>query len=562
MADDANASATVDPVKAVDEATRSADAQDDSANVDTQPAEGGGEGKAGESVEGSEPATSKPDDAADETMVTDTGADTTMATDTSAMDGVANGTPASKKANGKRKSGAGIPEHKKKTPSKKKKSSPELHLDARPGSFWFVSMKGYPPWPVVVCDEEMLPETLLSKRPVSAQRLDGTWREDHMIGAKNAKDRRFPVMFLGTNEFSWQVNSDLQTLNADDVKEEVEKGNSGKKSKALWEAYEICADQPDLQTFKTMLNTHEEALQADAEEKAAADAKKLEKKDKSKRKSVAAEESEDVDMDNAGDDGAPSAKKAKASKKRKKDPESDGENDKPAKTPKSTQKIKLKNTAPKEESAAKPKKESKAKKSKAKSDSEDTEAAKVEEEKPLTPAERLEKREKSVLYLRHRLQKGFLSRDQAPKEEEMDHMSEYLKQLEAYKDLEGDVIKNTKVHKVLKAIIKLPSIPKEGEHQFKKRSNDLLSSWSGQLSGGDAPAEPATNGIKHDEAEKADAAIATTEKSEETPAEPSAVKATDGDGDVSMADAKNEAPAAEADAGSSAEAAAEEVSAA
>jgi hypothetical protein len=63
-----------------------------------------------------------------------------------------------------------------------------------------VAMRGYQPWPVIVCDEEMLPESLLSKRPVSAKRIDGTYREDFLEGGKNAKDRRYPVMFLGTNE--------------------------------------------------------------------------------------------------------------------------------------------------------------------------------------------------------------------------------------------------------------------------------------------------------------------------------------------------------------------------
>lgn len=65
---------------------------------------------------------------------------------------------------------------------------------------YLVSMKGYPPWPVIICDEQMLPETLLSKRPVSAKRMDGTYREDFADGGKTAKDRRFPIMFLGTNE--------------------------------------------------------------------------------------------------------------------------------------------------------------------------------------------------------------------------------------------------------------------------------------------------------------------------------------------------------------------------
>ena len=110
-----------------------------------------------------------------------------------------NGTTASSKKGAKRKSGAGVPEHKKKNLNRKK-SVPDLRLHVKPGEYWFVAMRGFPPWPVIVCDEEMLPETLLVKRPVSAMRIDGTYREDFLEGGKNAKDRRYPIMFLGTNE--------------------------------------------------------------------------------------------------------------------------------------------------------------------------------------------------------------------------------------------------------------------------------------------------------------------------------------------------------------------------
>jgi hypothetical protein len=129
-------------------------------------------------------------------MLSDVAATATEATAT-------NGTPVPKKASngtGKRKSGAGIPEHKKKTPAKKKKAAPELRLNVSPGEMYMVAMRGYQPWPVIICDEEMLPESLLSKRPVSARRIDGTYRDDFKEGGKNAKDRRYPVMFLGTNE--------------------------------------------------------------------------------------------------------------------------------------------------------------------------------------------------------------------------------------------------------------------------------------------------------------------------------------------------------------------------
>lgn len=111
-----------------------------------------------------------------------------------------NGTPAAKKGNnGKRKS-TGAADSKKKTPAKGKKKAPELHLNVKSGEMHMVAMRGYQPWPVIVCDEDMLPESLLSKRPVSARRIDGTYREDFADDGKNAKDRRYPIMFLGTNE--------------------------------------------------------------------------------------------------------------------------------------------------------------------------------------------------------------------------------------------------------------------------------------------------------------------------------------------------------------------------
>lgn len=110
-----------------------------------------------------------------------------------------NGASASAKKNQKRKSFGAVPEHKSKKLNRKK-SMPNLNLDVEPGQYWYARMKGHPPWPAIVCDEEMLPESLIKNRPVSAARHDGTYREDFMEGGKNVRDRRYPVMFLGTNE--------------------------------------------------------------------------------------------------------------------------------------------------------------------------------------------------------------------------------------------------------------------------------------------------------------------------------------------------------------------------
>lgn len=111
----------------------------------------------------------------------------------------ASGDPASTdKSKARRKSG-GVPEHKKKL-NKKASKAKMTHTDAQPGDYFFVRLKGYPLWPAIVCDETMLPSTLIKSRPVTAARPDGTYRADYEDGGSKVKDRTFPVMYLHTNE--------------------------------------------------------------------------------------------------------------------------------------------------------------------------------------------------------------------------------------------------------------------------------------------------------------------------------------------------------------------------
>lgn len=139
--------------------------------------------------------------------------------------------------------------------------------------------------------------------------------------------------------------------------------------------------------------------------------------------------------------------------------------------------------------------------------------AEDEDEKPqMTEEERLQQREKAVLYLRHRLQKGFLSRDQAPKEDEMSAMADFFGQLEEYDSLEPAIIRQTKIHKVLKAIVKLASVPKDDQYNFKKRSTALLDIWNKRM---EADGDPVPqSAVDKDEKEKS--APAAEEKAPET----------------------------------------------
>lgn len=74
-------------------------------------------------------------------------------------------------------------------------------------------------------------------------------------------------------------------------------------------------------------------------------------------------------------------------------------------------------------------------------------------------------------------------------------MSEFLAKLETFPDLEVNIIRATKINKVLKAILKLDTIPKEDEFKFKSRSQALLDKWNKILAADGTPAASTTNGV-------------------------------------------------------------------
>ncbi|PSR82176.1 hypothetical protein BD289DRAFT_454464 [Coniella lustricola] len=363
-----------------------------------------------------------------------------------------------------------------------------LHADAKPGDHFFIKLKGFPQWPCIICDEDMLPHALLKSRPVSAARADGTYREDFAEGGKRTADRTFPIMYLATNEFGWVSNKDLIDLDPEKVKSQV----TSKMRKDLVLAHTLAEEQHDLEYYKGVLQQFQDELlekQKAAEEKAAAAATPKASK---KAKTVV---DEDVEMEDA--DNEPTTKKDK--KRKNTDSSATAQRAESAKKPK----IKLThNSTPKANGAAskagKAAGESKSAK-KAKKPMEDSEERLQTPKEPEVSAEdRFERKQKEVLFLRHKLQKGLLLREQRPKEEEMGMMSDYLTKLEGFPDLETSIIRHTKINKVLKAMLKLDNIPREEEFEFKPRSQTLLDKWNKLLAAEEAaasaPAET-TNGV-------------------------------------------------------------------
>jgi hypothetical protein len=158
-----------------------------------------------------------------------------------------------------------------------------------------------------------------------------------------------------------------------------------------------------------------------------------------------------------------------------------------------------------------------------------------------------------VLFLRHKLQKGLLTRDQEPKEDEMKLMSDYITKLEGFPDLEVSIIRATKINKVLKAILKLDSIPKEDDFHFKPRSQALLDKWNKLLAvDGPVPmpgAEPATavNGTQANGSDAAPAKEAVKEPEKtKGPAEAKSANGVKGEASPSAAVAKSESKSKDA----------------
>lgn len=117
---------------------------------------------------------------------------------------------------------------------------------------------------------------------------------------------------------AWHVNTELLRLDLDEIKGLVASGEQGKKSKKLWEAYEVAAENHELQYFKDMLNEHDKILQEEQARLMEAEEEKLAKREKKAKAKVAVDDDGDVDM--AESDEPP---KKKSSNKRKKDADED-----------------------------------------------------------------------------------------------------------------------------------------------------------------------------------------------------------------------------------------------
>ncbi|KOS20323.1 PWWP domain-containing protein2 [Escovopsis weberi] len=220
-------------------------------------------------------------------------ADTTIAAET----------PTASKSKNRRKSAGDV---KGKTLSKKGSKARLTHLDAQPGDHFLVKLKGFPAWPAIICDEPMLPHALVSSRPVSAARPDGSYAEAYAEGGKRVHDRTFPVMYLYTNEFGWVANTALTELTAEKARDTI----TEKMRKDLKAAFELAAEQNSVEHYKDILVSFQEELIA--QEEARKEAAATPKKSKKSKAAKVSNEYDDVEMADADEVVKPKPKKRKA----------------------------------------------------------------------------------------------------------------------------------------------------------------------------------------------------------------------------------------------------------
>lgn len=130
-------------------------------------------------------------------------------------------------------------------------------------------------------------------------------------------------------------------------------------------------------------------------------------------------------------------------------------------------------------------------------------------------------------------------------------MSTYFDKLEKHADLEISIIRSTKINKVLKMIVKLSSIPRDEDFNFRKRSINILANWKHVLDT-DAPGastdkedKPSSNGAHKDDESGETPKLETEEEKE--PENKASEDTPMADADDTKAEEEKAAPEGDAD---------------
>jgi hypothetical protein len=161
-----------------------------------------------------------------------------------------------------------------------------------PRDIVLAKVKGYPPWPAMVLDEELLPANIKQRKPKN-------------IKPARQKRRTYvvPVRFFSDDTYIWIKDSDIRKLSEADIAEYVATATGKRRQDHLLNAaYELAQNPPDMGVFIKYGSKGEPPVEEPVEDELDS--------------SEDDEDDEDVDRseeeDGEEEDGAPPAKKRKA----------------------------------------------------------------------------------------------------------------------------------------------------------------------------------------------------------------------------------------------------------
>lgn len=110
-----------------------------------------------------------------------------------------------------------------------------------PTSIVLAKVKGYPPWPAMVLDENLLPQNIIDKRPKSV----------HPKRSKRSRGKPItilPVRFFSDDTYIWIKDSDLKTMTTEMIDTHLN-SDKKRKDKLLEKAYQLAKSPPDMEEF-------------------------------------------------------------------------------------------------------------------------------------------------------------------------------------------------------------------------------------------------------------------------------------------------------------------------
>ena len=322
--------------------------------------------------------------------------------------------------------------------AKKLQKPPKQSVDPKDveiGKCLLIVLGKYPPWPAMV-----VPESRADQRTLKQKH-----KGEHCV----------LVQYLPTREFQWARKREIYSkLDAEMAQKYLDDPNINTKGKDLQEGYKLVADNVKIDWFG-IGNGKDVEMQEDEDEEE--------------------EEEEEEGEDDGEKDDEIKAEEAKES-------------------PKKLSKLKRKASVVK----ASPKKKSKPSSSvngsplvsksqekptlKIKQTSSSKPQASAAEKDAKRKQEQYDQHKKEVLYLRHRLQKALKlgtkegEKSGPPSAEEMPGIKEQIAKLQNYSDVDVEILKNTKIHKVLKRALNL-DLPLEEELGVKALCSKILDLW-------------------------------------------------------------------------------------